>query len=388
MERKPSLRESIRKEREEINLTDFRLTTSRSLSPEQPLPLVIEPALAGVNLAMWAANNRAYIGKELARQGAILFRNFAVDSPVRFQAVAQAISADGSLFDDYGDLPRELLVSVPSSGSRKDISSHRLPAGEVYTPNPNESSGNALGAKVYSSTPYPADKAILFHNEGSHTHRFPMKIFFYCVKAAEKQGATPLLDCRKTYQTIDPAIISRMTEKKLLYVRNFINGLDVGWQQFFQTTEKRRVEDYCRKASIAFEWKEGDQLTTRQVRPAVARHPHTGEMLFFNQLQLHHISCLDPDVRTSLLSLFREEDLPRNVYYGDGTRIEDDVVTVISAIYEQQAVRFQWQVGDVLVLDNMLVAHARDPFEGTRKILVAMAEVVSLTETSKGSTEQ
>jgi hypothetical protein len=29
------------------------------------------------------------------------------------------------------------------------------------------------------------------------------------------------------------------------------------------------------------------------------------------------------------------------------------------------------------LLDNMMVAHARDPFEGTRKILVAMAEVVS-----------
>jgi AcrR family transcriptional regulator len=35
-------------------------------------------------------------------------------------------------------------VSVPSSGSRKDINSHRLPGGKVYTPNPNESSGNAL----------------------------------------------------------------------------------------------------------------------------------------------------------------------------------------------------------------------------------------------------
>jgi len=346
MERIPSLESSLRKilqkKREEINLTDFQLTTSRSLSPGQFLPLVIEPAMAGVNLASWAGNNKDYLGRELAKHGALLFRNFAVDSPAKFEAFARAVSADGDLFDEYGDLPRE-----------------------------------DRGAKVYGSTPYPADKAILFHNEGSHTHSFPMKIFFYCVKAAEKGGATPLLDCRKTYQTIDPAIISRMTEKKLMYVRNFIPGLDVSWQQFFQTMDKKRVEDYCRKALIDFEWKEGtQQLTTRQVCPAVARHPQTGEMLFFNQLQLHHISCLDPDVRASLLSMFREEDLPRNVYYGDGTRIEDAVVAEISAIYEQQAIRFQWQAGDVIVVDNMLTAHARDPFEGTRKILVAMAEVV------------
>jgi alpha-ketoglutarate-dependent taurine dioxygenase len=204
-----------------------------------------------------------------------------------------------------------------------------------------------------------------------------MKIFFYCVKAAEKQGATPILDCRKTYQTIDQAIIRRMTEKKLMYVRNFIPGLDVSWQQFFQTTDKKRVEDYCRRSSIDYEWKSEDHLTTRQLCQAVAKHPHTGEMLFFNQIQLHHISCLEPGARASMLSMFREEDLPRNVYYGDGTRIEDSVVADISEIYDQQAIRFQWQPGDIILLDNMMVAHARDPFEGTRKILVAMAEVVS-----------
>ncbi|TMC21416.1 MAG: TauD/TfdA family dioxygenase [Chloroflexi bacterium] len=296
----------------------------------------------GVNLASWAGNNKDYLEKALAKHGALLFRNFSIDAPAKFEAFARAVSANGELFDDYGDLPRE-----------------------------------ELGAKVYGSTPYPADKAILFHNEGSHIHRWPMKIFFYCIKAAEKQGATPLLDCRKIYQAIDPAIIARMTEKKLMYVRNFISGLDVSWQHFFQTTDKKRVEDYCREAGIDFAWKEGNQLTTRQVRQAVVRHPHTGEMLFFNQIQLHHISCLDPDVRDSLLSMFREEDLPRNVYYGDGTRIEDEVVAAISEIYEQQAVRFQWQAGDVIILDNMTVAHARDPFEGTRKVLVAMAEVIS-----------
>ncbi len=188
------------------------------------------------------------------------------------------------------------------------------------------------------------------------------------------------MDCRKTYQAIDPAIIRRMTEKKLLYVRNFIEGLDVSWQQFFQTKDKKKVEEYCRKMSIEFEWKGENALTTRQLCPAVVKHPFTGEMLFFNQIQLHHVSCLDPEVRASMLSMFREEDLPRNVYYGDGTPIEDSVVEEISGLYEQLAVRFQWQPGDVILLDNMMVAHSRDPFEGTRKILVAMAELMSQTE--------
>jgi hypothetical protein len=31
-------------------------------------------------------------------------------------------------------------------------------------------------------------------------------------------------------------------------------------------------------------------------------------------------------------------------------------------------------MGDILMVDNMLVAHGREPFSGPRKILVAMAE--------------
>lgn len=181
---------------------------------------------------------------------------------------------------------------------------------------------------------------------------------------------------RETYNRLDPALIRRFAEKKLMYVRNFIEGLDVSWQQFFQTTCKERVEVYCRRAAIHFEWKGEHHLRTSQICPAVVKHPCTGEMLFFNQIQLHHVSCLDPETRASMLSMFPEEDLPRNVYYGDGTALEDAVVKEISDLYEQLAVRFQWQAGDAIVLDNMMTAHARDPFEGTRKILVAMADIV------------
>jgi alpha-ketoglutarate-dependent taurine dioxygenase len=345
MEKRPgfkaSIRQSIQEKREEINLDSVRITMSSYLHPGQILPLVIQPAMNGVNLARWATSNRGYLQEELLKHGAILFRNFTLDTPSKFEEFACSVARDEELFDEYGDLPRE---------------------------NP--------GAKVYGSTPYPSDKSILFHNESSHTHRWPMKIFFYCVKAAEEGGATPILDCRKTYQTIDAAIVKRMTEKRLMYVRNFIEGLDVSWQQFFQTSSKESVEAYCRKAHIDFEWKSANRLTTRQVCQAVAKHPQTCEMLFFNQIQLHHVSCLDPNVKESMLSMFREEDLPRNVYYGDGTPIEDAVVAEISEIYNQLAVRFKWQARDVILLDNMMTAHARDPFDGTRKILVAMADVV------------
>jgi hypothetical protein len=73
--------------------------------------------------------------------------------------------------------------------------------------------------------------------------------------------------------------------------------------------------------------------------------------------------------------LFREENLPRNVYYGDGSPIEYSVLEEIQAIYREATVSFPWQQGDVLMLDNMLVAHSRNSYVGSRKIVVAMGEM-------------
>jgi alpha-ketoglutarate-dependent taurine dioxygenase len=115
-------------------------------------------------------------------------------------------------------------------------------------------------------------------------------------------------------------------------------------------------------------------LRTRQTCQAVARHPVTGDMVWFNQAHLFHISNLQPEVRETLLDIVDEEDLPRNVYYGDGSPIEDEVLNEIRAVLDDCAISFPWQEGDVLMLDNMLSAHARAPFEGKRKVIVAMAE--------------
>jgi alpha-ketoglutarate-dependent taurine dioxygenase len=207
-----------------------------------------------------------------------------------------------------------------------------------------------------------------------------MKQWFYCVKAAQEGGETPIVDCRQVYQKLDRRIVENFTHKKLRYTRHFVEGLDVSWQSFFHTSDRSVVEEYCQANSIEFEWAEDGSLRTYQISPGVARHPKTGEMVFFNQVQLHHVSILDPELRRSVASLFCAGDYPRNVYYGDGTPIEDSVVDEILHVYWENAVSFPWQEGDILMLDNMLVAHARNPFKGERKIVVAMAEIMTIGE--------
>ena len=85
-------------------------------------------------------------------------------------------------------------------------------------------------------------------------------------------------------------------------------------------------------------------------------------------------------MRESMASLFSEADLPRSCYYGDGSLIDDSTIERISEVYRGAAVAVQWHIGDVLMVDNMLVAHARQPYQGSRKILVAMGEMMRKPE--------
>jgi alpha-ketoglutarate-dependent taurine dioxygenase len=201
-----------------------------------------------------------------------------------------------------------------------------------------------------------------------------LKICFFCVTPPLQGGETPIADTRKVFKRIDPKIRERFIQQKVRYVRNFGGGLGLPWETVFQTKERAVMEEYCRSAGIEFEWKEENRLKTQQVRPAVARHPRTGEMVWFNQATAFHVSTLEPALREALLAELPEEEVPKNVYYGDGSRIESAVLDDLREAYRQEMVAFPWQEGDLLMLDNMLVAHGRAPFVGPRKIVVGMAE--------------
>lgn len=310
---------------------------------EQQLPFVIQPAVDGIDLVSWIANNRQWLETKLLQYGGILFRNFNFTNPEYFQKCIQAIS-------------QTLIEYSYRSTPRSQVS-----------------------GKIYTSTEYPAAESIPLHNEMAYSRSWPMKIGFCCVEVAEQGGETPIADSRKIWQRISPHIKEKFIEKNVMYVRNYGQGLDLDWETVFQTNEESEVEHYCRRAGIEFKWLgKGKQLRTSQVCQAVATHPQTGDMVWFNQAHLFHVSSLKPEVRESLLAIVKVEDLPRNAYYGDGSEIDDAVIAEINKIYWQEAVMFPWQAGDILILDNMLTAHGRQPFVGSRKVLVGMAEPYSL----------
>ncbi|WP_029866714.1 TauD/TfdA family dioxygenase [Pseudomonas kilonensis] len=308
---------------------------------EQTLPFILQAPLAGDAWQASRAQIQQAVETELPRAGGILFRGFAFKGEADFEEFARSFGHE-LLTYDYASTPR-----------------------------------TKLNNRVYTSTEYPAHQVIPLHNEQSYSLNWPMKIWFHCMQASQVGGETPIADSRLVYQQLDPAIRQRFAEKRLMYVRNYGNGLDLPWQQAFSTEDRSQVERFCRASNIAFQWTDDGELSTRQVCQAVAQHPVTGEWVWFNQAHLFHISNLAASVRETLISIVGEQGVPRNVFYGDGSPIELEALEHIREVLQRCQVSFPWQAGDVLMLDNMLVAHGRSTFQGSRKVVVAMAEPAS-----------
>lgn len=323
-----------------VTLHEGEVVQRSYLAQGQTLPLVLQPAAeeVAVDIAEWAEQNRAQVEEDLRRHGAILFRGFGITEAAAFERLAQSVCTE--LFQENGEHPRETVD------------------GNVYTP-----------------TFYPADQKLLWHNENSFNHSWPSKILFCCVKAPERGGETPIVDSRQVIARLDPAVREKFMASGVTYMRNYHAGLGLSWQEVFQVQDPLEVERQCREDRIDFDWLDG-RLRTRATRPAAVRHPQTGEETWFNQAQHWHVSCLDPETRQSLAALYPEGQLPRNCYYGDGSPIQDEEMRHILDVYDELEVSFPWQRGDALLVDNLLVAHARNPYVGERKLLVSLGDML------------
>lgn len=334
--------EGIPRRRTGIRLSDRDLVRFEYLDGLEHFPLVITPGVRDLNLAAWAASHAGLIERELLDHGAILFRGFDNDTVEHFSQFVGALTS-------------ELLDYRERAAARTEIRS-----------------------RIYTSTEYPADQTILLHHELSYSHSWPTKIWFYCRQPPTAGGRTPIADDRKVVGMLSPALKQLFVAKGVMYVKNYGEGLDLSWQEAFQTEDKAEVERYCREARMMCEWRSDNRLRTRAVRRVMVSHPKVGVTLWFNHAHLFHLSSLSAEVRAGLLAQFNEDEVPRNAFFGDGSPIADSMMDEVRETYDRAKVGFDWQQGDILLLDNFLTSHGREPFKGPREILVAMAERFTL----------
>jgi alpha-ketoglutarate-dependent taurine dioxygenase len=250
----------------------------------------------------------------------------------------------------------------------------RTPYREKATPRSD------FGNGVFSSTDLPAAQPIRMHNENSYTLTFPGLLMFSCLIAPPEGGATPVADTRKVLASLPAELVAKMRTVGWLLNRSYSEHISTSWQTAFAATTREEVEAYCAENMISPQWESDGHLRTTQLRPGIIAHPVTGAEVWFNHMAFWNEWSLDEDLRDALIDEFGHADLPFNTAFGDGTPLSSEELATIEAAYEAATVRRRWAVGDVLLVDNILSTHGRDPFRGDRKIVVAMGEPVEMVD--------
>ena len=330
------------------------------LSDVSVLPLVVGPQAGAATtsreaLVEWARANGPWIDDHLLAHGALLFRGFRVRTPEAFESIATAISPQ---FSDYvgGISPRRHVVGA-----------------------------------VSTSTEAPSFVPIPLHCEMAYLDRYPSKVMFWCQVPPVRGGQTPLADMAAVYRALDPDVRSRLEQRGLLLVETVPGRRRLltprTWRERFGM-DRAGIEAFCVERGIEAQWLEDGSLRLRSRRPAVILHPRSGEKIWFNAATMHdsyswELRRVGRMLGASILA-FSERRSDRRAAglrrshstYGDGTEIARRDIEHIRRTLWDHAGLFDWQQGDVLVLDNCRVAHGRMPFKGPRRILVALGEQV------------
>jgi len=228
-----------------------------------------------------------------------------------------------------------------------------------------------LTERVFTANEAPPDTEIFFHHEMAQTPIFPGIILFYCEKAPERGGATPL--CRSDWlfdrlQDSCPAFIKACEEKGLKYTSVMPSESDTtssmgrSWKNTLNTKTRDQAETRLSELRYTWCWRgNGDLEVTSPPLPAVAEIA-PGRKVFFNQLIAAFAGWKDD-----------RNDPSKAIRHGDGSRLDIAAVKEAISIANELTFDIAWKRGEFALIDNTVVMHARRTFTGERRVLASLA---------------
>ena len=284
----------------------------------------------------WIEENKIQIEDDLARHGAILFRNIGITNDQEFDSFIRAFNWKSFTYEES--------LSNAVRQNRTEL--------------------------VFTANEAPPSVSIFMHHEMAQTPVYPSKLFFFCELASESGGATPI--CRSDIllehiQREIPDFIAACTEKGVRYSQTMPseNDLNSGqgrsWSSTLSAATKQDAELKLQRLGYDWEWQDKGTLSVTTPVLAAIRALDDGRQVFFNQL----------------IAAFRGWQDARNVSeksicYGDNSPISNQDMEVVISLSELLTFDVPWQTGDILLVDNFLTMHGRRPFEGKRRVLASL----------------
>ena len=283
--------------------------------------------------------NRDMLLEQAATNGAVLLRDIGVESVEGFDAVVGALG--------LANFPYKQSLSNAVRVNRTK--------------------------RVFSANEAPPEVQIFFHHEMAQTPLFPKWILFSCEIAPQEGGATPLCRSDVLFERLKaecPDFVTACEQRGLQYsnvmpgVDDAASGMGRSWASTLGVADKDAAEDRLRKLGYSWQWQDNGCLrATTPPLPAVMDLPD-GRKTFFNQLIAAFCGWKD-----------ERNDPSKAIQYGDGSALDADAVRKAAAIADEITFYMKWQVGDVVLIDNTVVMHARQPFVGKRKVVASLAEM-------------
>lgn len=324
------------------------------LSEGLPLLITPEPGVAMETSVEawreWIQAQHDALMTALADAGAVLFRGFPTMS----------IQGFDKLFDHL----------EPYSNGLRGIA------------NPRE----AKEGRVVTSTSAPPGFRLYLHQEICYAPDFPAIMVFRCVKPSVTGGETTLGDMRRMRAMLPAAFVEKLDCLGLIYRRHFVHpdtplhpfapairNFHRSWDMAFGTRDRDEVEAICAGLG-SHEWGKDGSLEIEFASPGTHVHPVSGETVWFNQIAtLHANPRSHGHFASSIRRLYPPgSQFPTTVTWGDGSDITEAELNPVYEALDTLTVATPWEKDDVMLVDNISIAHGRNIYSGDREVELAM----------------
>lgn len=278
-------------------------------------------------------NNKEWIQQQLMQHSALLFRGF----PVR-------TAADFRLFVEPFGWEEQQYMGFPYRTKVED--------------------------RIYTTNEAPLHDQIEFHHEMSLMKVRPSKLFFFCETAPPDGGETAIVLSERIVQSMEgriPEFVTRLKEVGLVFKittpasNSRTSFIAKNWQTALQTNDqseaKKRAIEMMGCSSFECYEDGSAEFVFGPMEAIRSFDGYGGRPVWFN-----NIVGYGGGNRNQSLSM------------GDGCGIPGEALDAFKTVVNEECVNLKWEAGDVLLLDNMAVQHARRPSKPPRRILIAMCK--------------
>eukprot|EP00529_Nitzschia_sp_RCC80_P019537 CAMPEP_0113448188 /NCGR_PEP_ID=MMETSP0014_2-20120614/4633_1 /TAXON_ID=2857 /ORGANISM="Nitzschia sp." /LENGTH=432 /DNA_ID=CAMNT_0000339383 /DNA_START=200 /DNA_END=1498 /DNA_ORIENTATION=+ /assembly_acc=CAM_ASM_000159 len=347
------------------------------------------------DVATFVKTFRSQIDDAVSKHGAVVFRGFPLESPQDFNTFVES-------FDGFQDLSYDKSMSFAvrkrfgdaTSSSSSSSSSPPPTAPRICTTNEGKSGG------------------LVFHHEQAQTPLWPSYVFFCCQLPAKPGdgGATGLVSSSQVYEKLQgkyPDFCNKCETYGVQYTvyagptQDTSKGAGRSWKSFFHSTTKEECEYKMKAGGWTWEWGVGPSKDSN-VGPDFLKcttpvldcvKTIDDKKCFFNQLIATTANALefskvgvDGGGYDPTTDIPTQDGIDACVKFGNGDQVPLDVLLDAKRICEELAIDVQWQKGDVALISNYLMMHARRPWNGpagTRKLLASLVAEENCTSFGK-----